>query len=132
MSLHYRNFQPKLDLLRNFASTKLTNENNSIILYYSTMIEKQEIVTILKQHKESLLSKYPIRSIGLFGSVSRNEDTSQSDIDILVEFDGNIGIRFIDLAEEFETLLKQKVDLVSKNAIKPRYYQSIKNDIIYV
>lgn len=96
------------------------------------MIKKKEILTILNQHKESLLSKYPIRSIGLFGSVSRNEDTSQSDVDILVEFDGNIGIRFIDLADEIESLLRRKVDLVSKNAIKPRYYQSIKDDIIYV
>lgn len=96
------------------------------------MVEKQKILTILKQHKKSLLSKYPIRSIGLFGSVSRNEESSQSDVDILVEFDGNIGIRFIDLAEEFESLLRRNVDLVSKNAIKPRYYQSIKDEIIYV
>jgi uncharacterized protein len=96
------------------------------------MIEKQEILTILKQNKEMLLSKYPIRTIGLFGSVSRDEDTLKSDVDILIEFDGNIGIRFIDLAEEIETLLRRNVDLVSKNAIKPRYYQSIKDDIIYV
>ena len=96
------------------------------------MAKENEIITILKQHKESLLGKYPIRSIGLFGSVSRDEDTSQSDVDILVEFDGNIGIRFIDLAEEFEMLLQRNVDLASINAIKPRYYQSIKDDIIYV
>ncbi len=96
------------------------------------MAKENEIITILKQHKESLLGKYPIRSIGLFGSVSRDEDTSQSDVDILVEFDGNIGIRFIDLAEEFEMLLQRNVDLVSMNAIKPRYYQSIKDNIIYV
>lgn len=96
------------------------------------MAKENEIITILKQHKESLLGKYPIRSIGLFGSVSRDEDTSQSDVDILVEFDGNIGIRFIGLAEEFEMLLQRNVDLVSMNAIKPRYYQSIKDNIIYV
>lgn len=96
------------------------------------MVDKQEILTILRQNKKSLFSKYPIRSIGLFGSVSRNEDSSQSDVDILVEFDGTIGIRFIDLAEEIETLLRRNVDLVSRNAIKPRYYQSIKDDIIYV
>jgi predicted nucleotidyltransferase len=96
------------------------------------MMDKDEILKVLKDHKETLLSKYPIRSIGLFGSISRNDDTSQSDIDIVVEFDGQIGIQFIDLAEEFESLLHRNVDLVSKNAIKPRYYQSIKDDIIYV
>ncbi|WP_340107098.1 nucleotidyltransferase family protein [Rhodohalobacter sp. 8-1] len=89
-------------------------------------------MSLLKQHKKSLFSKYPIKAIGLFGSVSRNENTSHSDVDILVEFDDTIGIRFIDLAEEFERLLHRNVDLVSKNAVKPRYYQSIKDDIIYV
>ena len=96
------------------------------------MMNKDEILKTLKDHKDTLLSKYPIHSIGLFGSVSRSDDTSQSDIDILVDVDGKIGIQFIDLAEEFESLLHRKVDLVSKNAIKLGYFQSIKDDIIYV
>ena len=58
--------------------------------------------------------------------------TDESDLDIIVEFNGKIGIRFIDLAEEIENLIGFKVDLVSKNGIKEKYYQSINSDLIYV
>lgn len=53
-------------------------------------------------------------------------------MDIIVEFSDNIGIRFIDLAEEIESLLNRHVDLVSKKAVKPKYYETIKDEIIYV
>ncbi len=43
----------------------------------------------------------------------------------MVEFNDKIGIRFIDLAEEIESLLERDVDLVSKKAIKPKYFKSI-------
>jgi uncharacterized protein len=50
----------------------------------------------------------------------------------MVDFSQPIGIRFIDLAEELEQLLHQKVDLVSRNAIKPKYYKAIEQELIYV
>jgi uncharacterized protein len=53
-------------------------------------------------------------------------------LDIIVEFDGKIGIRFIDLAEELENLLKIKVDLVSKKGLKDKYLSSISSDLLYV
>jgi predicted nucleotidyltransferase len=60
------------------------------------------------------------------------QNTENSDIDILVEFTKPVGIEFIDLADELEKMLKSKVDLVSKNGIKPKYYEAIKKDLIYV
>ena len=68
----------------------------------------------------------------IFGSYSRREQNDSSDLDILVEFTGNIGIRFIDLADELESIIGFKVDLVSKNGIKEKYLQSIDSDLIYV
>ena len=53
-------------------------------------------------------------------------------MDLLVEFNGKIGIRFIDLANELEDLVEFQIDLVSKNGIKENYYQSIALDLIYV
>ncbi len=53
-------------------------------------------------------------------------------MDILVDFNDKIGIRFIDLANELETLMGVKVDLVSKKGIKKHYLQSIEEDLIYV
>lgn len=70
--------------------------------------------------------------MAIFGSYARNEQLDGSDIDIMVEFNDKIGILFIDLAEEIEKLIGSKVDLVSKNGIKERYYNAIKPDLIYV
>jgi len=86
----------------------------------------------IKDNKSYLLKKYPIKNIALFGSYTKNQQNIDSDIDILVEFKGQIGIRFIDLADELEQLLSMKVDLVSRNGIKSKYYEAIKNDLVYV
>lgn len=86
----------------------------------------------MERHKSQLYQKYPIKSMAIFGSFARNEHKKESDLDVLVEFNGNIGIRFIDLAEEIESIVGIKVDLVSRNGIKDRYFQTIKPDLIYV
>ncbi len=90
------------------------------------------IKRILTQLKPELISKYHICSLGLFGSVVRDDFTSSSNIDIIVDFSQPIGIEFIDLAEFIEKKLKSPVDLVSKNGIKQKYYHSIEPEIIYV
>jgi predicted nucleotidyltransferase len=79
-----------------------------------------------------LFSEYPIKSLAIFGSFVRKEQNDSSDLDLLVEFSEKIGIRFIDLAEELETILGFKVDLVSKNGIKEKYLMSIGSDLVYV
>lgn len=96
------------------------------------MNRKDDILRILAKNKESLCSKYPIKSLAVFGSTAKEEDSEESDVDVLVEFNENIGIRFIDLADEIESLLDRRVDLVSKNAVKPKYYKSIKRELIHV
>jgi predicted nucleotidyltransferase len=93
---------------------------------------KTDIISILQQHKTSLLQKYPIASIAVFGSYARNTQTANSDVDILVEFNDRIGTAFIDLANEIERLLGVKTDLVSKKAIKPKYLEAIQSDLTYV
>ena len=92
----------------------------------------QDIKSTLESNKHHLFGKYPIKSMAIFGSFSRNDQNNDSDLDILVEFNGKIGIRFIDLAEEIESLVGFKIDLVSRNGIKEKYYQSINSDLIYV
>jgi predicted nucleotidyltransferase len=91
-----------------------------------------KIETQLKEVKPHLVSKYHINTLGLFGSIVRDDFTAKSDIDILVDFSQPIGIEFVDLANELESLLKRKVDLVSKAGIKPAYFQVIQPEIIYV
>ena len=91
-----------------------------------------EIKDLLSSKKQQLLAKYPIKSLAIFGSYARNEQQAQSDLDLLVEFDGKVGMRFIDLAEELENLIGFRVDLVSKKGIKDKYFEAIKQDLIYV
>ncbi len=86
----------------------------------------------LKQIKPALVSRYHVRSLGLFGSVVRHDFTNESDIDIVVEFSQPIGVEFIDLANELESILKRKIDLVSKAGIKPGYLHAIESEIVYV
>lgn len=96
------------------------------------MTSREEVLNKLTALKAQLVRSYPIASIALFGSFARSEQTNHSDIDILVELNGQIGSKFIDLAEELEAYLGQRVDLVSKKGIKPRYLKSIESDLIYV
>ena len=79
-----------------------------------------------------MFQEYPIKSMAIFGSYSREENTEDSDLDILVEFNDRIGIRFVDLADEIEEIVGLKVDLVSRNGIKDRYLKAIDPDLIYV
>lgn len=91
-----------------------------------------EIKSTLERNKDRLFISYPIKSLAIFGSFARNEENDLSDVDILVEFNDKIGVRFIDLANELEKLTELKVDLVSKKGIKKWYLKSIEEDLIYV
>ena len=96
------------------------------------MATLQSIWKILQLHKTRLISTYGLKNIAIFGSYSRNQQNDASDLDILVEFSRPVGIEFIDLAEELEGLLNIKVDLVSRNGVRPEYFQQIESDLNYV
>ncbi len=91
-----------------------------------------KIKSILKEHQQELKNNFFVEKIGIFGSYSRNEEDPESDIDILVEFNGPIGWDFIELNDFLEKLLNKKVDLVSINALKPQFKMDILNEVIYV
>lgn len=90
------------------------------------------IKSVLATLKPELEKDYHVKSIGIFGSAVRADFTSESDIDLIVDFDQPIGISFIDLADFLEQKIQAKVDLVSRNGIKPQYYTAIEKEIVYV
>ncbi|MBP8822740.1 MAG: nucleotidyltransferase family protein [Flavobacteriales bacterium] len=96
------------------------------------MSTRQYLLDRMRAAKPAILAKYPIRSLAIFGSVSRSEDGPESDVDVLVEFSQPVGMQFIRLAEELQALLGRKVDLVSRGGIKPGYYEAIRKDMIDV
>jgi hypothetical protein len=91
-----------------------------------------DIKETLKINKDRLASKYGLSIIAIFGSYGRGQQTAESDVDILVDFKRPIGVEFIDLADELEGLLKIKVDLVSKNGVRPDYFKQIERELNYV
>lgn len=86
----------------------------------------------LSEQKKQLLHSYPIKTLGLFGSVVRDNFNEKSDIDIIVEFTRPVGMEFIELADDLEKILQRKVDLVSRKGLRDATYEFIKNDIQYV
>ena len=91
-----------------------------------------EIKKILKKNKTYLRKKYSVEEIGIFGSSSRGDQNSRSDIDLMVSLKKPLGLEFVDLSLELQTILNHKVDLVSKNALKKRMLVAIKDEVIYV
>jgi uncharacterized protein len=89
---------------------------------------KQELKTL----KPELSERFYVSDIGLFGSITREDFNDASDVDIIVDFRQPIGIEFIDLADFLETVIKRKVDLISKNGIKANFYSKIEKEIQYV
>jgi hypothetical protein len=79
-----------------------------------------EIKRVLRDYKSVLEKKYHVHTLGIFGSYIHNEQAGDSDLDILVDFTAPISLfEFIDMEEELSELLHIKVDLVSRNALKP-------------
>ncbi len=93
----------------------------------------QKITAILRGQKPELRREYFIRRLGIFGSTVRGDATPQSDVDVLVEFEKPIGLfDFVRLEEDLSTLLGKKVDLVTKNALKPMIKGEILRETVYV
>jgi len=96
------------------------------------MTKLEYIISDLSSMKEELAKTFGVSALGLFGSITREDFTDKSDIDILVDFSRPIGMEFFTLADVLESRLKRKVDLITRDGIKPRYFEAIKDDLIYV
>jgi uncharacterized protein len=96
------------------------------------MKSREEVLRILGHHKVSLMQRWHLDSLALFGSVARSEQTENSDIDLLVDMGQPMGWEFFDLIAELETLLGERVDLVDRSQIKPKAWHYIANEVINV
>lgn len=95
-------------------------------------MRRDEALRILSEHREDI-EEYGVMSLALFGSVARDDATSDSDVDILVEFDpeARVGMfDFLEFREYLEGILGHRVDLVAKAAVKQRLRDSILGEAI--
>jgi predicted nucleotidyltransferase len=92
---------------------------------------REDILSRLRESKRILQAEFPVKRIALFGSYALGTQvTGKSDIDILVEVDPSIGLGFVTLANRLEQLLGNRVDLVSRRAIKPSLWKLIEPELI--
>lgn len=90
----------------------------------------QDIKTILAQNRENIYNNYGVRIIGIFGSYTKGEQSDRSDVDLLIEIDKPIGLKFYELWEYLENLLECKVDLVRASLVREELKDSIYEGII--
>jgi predicted nucleotidyltransferase len=95
-------------------------------------MNKSTILSEFKRVKPELANKYGLSSFALFGSYSRDEQTVESDSDLLVDFEKTDVHNFFNCAFALEDMLKdKKVHIVTRDGIKPKYFEVIKQDLLY-
>ena len=75
------------------------------------IMQREEILNILKAHKQTFADKYGVTRLGVFGSVARGEATATSDVDIVVEMPPDL-FQMVHMKEELEEMLVASVDLI--------------------
>jgi predicted nucleotidyltransferase len=91
------------------------------------------IVDLLRAHLPELETRYAVQRLALFGSAARDELRPDSDIDILVAFDGQATYdRYVGLRDQLEHLLGRRVDLVTERGLKPRARRAVEKDLVRV
>ncbi len=87
----------------------------------------------LKTSENFIKERFGVERIGIFGSYARGEETSSSDVDVLVEFEQGRKTfdNFIELKFFLEDLFGRSVDLVTIQALKPQLKDSILHEVQY-
>ena len=99
------------------ASAKMTNRTERIVATLSA--------------NEAKIKSFGVRSLSLFGSSARGEDTPESDLDFVVEFEKKTFDSYMDLKLFLEELFDRPVDLVLADGIKPRLRAAILREAIH-
>jgi uncharacterized protein len=97
---------------------------------------KDTVIACLQQNFAHLKEQYHIKKIGLFGSFATETATETSDVDLVVEFEQPIGLKFVDLCEDLEACLGRKVDVLTATGVanirNRSVADSITKSLIYV
>jgi len=96
-------------------------------------MNSREVIQILQSQKGKLEKDFGVKSLQLFGSVARDEASSTSDVDLLVEFNRPTGyFGLFALQDYLEELLGCSVDLGTVNSLRPGIKERVMKDLVYV
>jgi len=95
-------------------------------------MRREEALAILRGHLGDL-TRFGVKSLALFGSVARDEAGPESDLDLLVEFEGTATFDgYMGLKLYLEDLLGSRVDLVMRKVLRPRMVPSVEREAVRV
>ena len=96
-------------------------------------INFERIYETLQQYLTNLQEQYQVKTLGVFGSYARGEATDNSDLDLLVEFQGDLTFdKYMDLKFFLEDLFDKKIDLVIRDDLKPQIREKVLEETIHV
>jgi predicted nucleotidyltransferase len=96
-------------------------------------MSREEIVQCLSERLDEMRRRFSVRRLALFGSAARNQTGAESDIDVLVVFEGKPTFDgFMDLKFYLEDLFHKPVDLVTEQALRPQIRSAIEGELIHV
>ena len=93
------------------------------------MLTKERVLQLLADERDILAREFGVRRIGLFGSFAKGQQTEESDIDLVVELESPLGLRFMDLADHLERLLARRIDLLTPAGIESMRRGRIRSSI---
>lgn len=114
-----------------------TNKFKSVYLnlQIDVMLDAAIILDYLRKNKVRFFQKYQLTQIGIFGSIARGEQTENSDIDIIIEFEPNTSDLYslkLNLRNEIQSKFNRPVDICRLKYIKPIFRSQIESEIRYV
>jgi predicted nucleotidyltransferase len=93
---------------------------------------RETALALLNEHRDELAA-FGLRRLAVFGSVARNEARPDSDVDVLVEFEGKPTFnRYAGLYDCLEDLLERPVDLVTVSAVRPFMRGDVEEDALEI
>lgn len=96
-------------------------------------MNRERAMQLLTQSKPELIARYGITRLALFGSVTRDTASPDSDVDVLVAFDGPASsARYFGVQFHLEDLLGCPVDLVTDKALRAELRAYIEQEALYV
>ena len=96
-------------------------------------MKKQQVLELLDAHKATLAERFGVTDLALFGSTVRDAARRDSDVDILVAFDGPAtSKRYFGVQFYLEDLLGCPVDLVTNKALRPELRPFVEREAVHV
>ena len=95
--------------------------------------DREQILKLLESHRNKLVQRFEVKKLALFGSAARDQLRNDSDVDVLVEFEGVVTYDgYFGLQAYLQVLLGRTVDLVTEGGLKPRARQHVEKDLVRV